>query len=319
MSHGSSRGDAFEHLPVLADRIVALLAPALQEPGAILVDATVGLGGHSSALLASCPQARLVGIDRDPEALRFAESRLADFAGRTTFIHAVYDQLDAVLGALGFPRVQGVLFDLGVSSMQLDDAGRGFAYSYDAPLDMRMDPTSDLTAADVVNGYSAAELARVLRQYGEERFARRIAQRIVDSRPLASSAELVEVIRASVPAPAQREGGHPAKRTFQALRIEVNDELGALQRALPAAIDALAVHGRIVVMSYQSLEDRIAKQALAQGLRDDVPEGLPVAGRGPELRLLTRGAERAGEDEIEANPRAMSVRERAAERIREAA
>jgi 16S rRNA (cytosine1402-N4)-methyltransferase len=309
----------FEHLPVMSDRVVALLAPALQEPGAILVDATLGLGGHSSAILRSCPNAQLVGIDRDPQALVAAGHHLADFSGRTTFVHAVYDELGAVLAELGLPRVHGVLFDLGVSSMQLDDAGRGFAYSYDAPLDMRMDRTSGPTAADIVNGYSVAELTRVLREYGEERFARRIAQRIVESRPLTSSAELVDVIRASVPAPAQREGGHPAKRTFQALRIEVNDELGALRRALPAAIDALVVRGRIVVMSYQSLEDRIAKQAFAQRLIDDVPVDLPVAGRGPELRLLTRGAERASDEEVAANPRATPVRVRAAERIREAA
>jgi 16S rRNA (cytosine1402-N4)-methyltransferase len=309
----------FEHLPVMSDRVVALLASALQEPGAILVDATLGLGGHSSAILRSCPNAQLVGIDRDPQALVAAGHHLADFSGRTTFVHAVYDELGAVLAELGLPRVHGVLFDLGVSSMQLDDAGRGFAYSYDAPLDMRMDRTSGPTAADIVNGYSVAELTRVLREYGEERFARRIAQRIVESRPLTSSAELVDVIRASVPAPAQREGGHPAKRTFQALRIEVNDELGALRRALPAAIDALVVRGRIVVMSYQSLEDRIAKQAFAQRLIDDVPVDLPVAGRGPELRLLTRGAERASDEEVAANPRATPVRVRAAERIREAA
>jgi 16S rRNA (cytosine1402-N4)-methyltransferase len=303
----------------MVDRIVALLSPALQEPGAILVDATLGLGGHSSAILRSCPNVRLVGLDRDPQALRAADSHLADFAGRTTLIHAVYDDMGTALGELGLPRVHGVLFDLGVSSMQLDDRERGFAYSYDAPLDMRMDPTSELTAADVVNGYSATELTRVLREYGEERFARRIAKRIVESRPLTSSAALVEVIRSSVPAPAQRAGGHPAKRTFQALRIEVNDELGALRRALPAAVDALSVSGRIVVMSYQSLEDRIAKQVFAHHMHDDVPIDLPVAGRGPELRLLTRGAERASAAEIAENPRATSVRVRAAERIREAA
>jgi 16S rRNA (cytosine1402-N4)-methyltransferase len=319
MTVGSGGDSEYAHLPVMADRVVALLAPALQEPGAILVDATLGLGGHSAALLRSCPNAQLVGIDRDPRALQMARGRLDDFAGRTTLIHAVYDQVGPVLAELGLPRVHGVLFDLGVSSMQLDDAGRGFAYSYDSPLDMRMDPTSQLTAADVVNGYTVAELTRVLRVYGEERYARRIAQRIVDSRPLSSSAELVAVIRESVPAPAQREGGHPAKRTFQALRIEVNDELGALERALPAAIDALAVKGRIVVMSYQSLEDRITKQIFAQHLLDDVPLDLPVAGHGPELRLLTRGAERASDEEIAANPRATPVRVRAAERIREAA
>lgn len=307
------------HAPVMCDRVVALLSPALGVPGAVLVDATLGLGGHSQAVLTACPQAQLVGIDRDARALEIAAARLAEFAGRTTLVHAVYDELPHVLGQLGLPRVHGVLFDLGVSSMQLDEQERGFAYSYDAPLDMRMDTSSPLTAADVVNSYPVTELARVLREYGEERFAQRIARAIAAHRPLRSSAELVDVVRSAVPAPAQRTGGHPAKRTFQALRIEVNDELGALQRALPAAIDALAVHGRIVVMSYQSLEDRVAKQALAQHLVDDVPVGFPVPGHGPELRLLTRGAERPSEQEVAENSRAASVRVRAAERVREAA
>lgn len=307
------------HAPVMCDRIVALLAPALQRPGSILVDATLGLGGHSSALLRSCPQARLVGIDRDPGALAVAADRLADVAERTTLVHAVYDEIPQVLSRLGLPRVHGVLLDLGVSSMQLDQPERGFAYSYDAPLDMRMDPTAALTAAEVVNEYSVDELTRVLRDYGEERFAKRIARLIAGRRPLETSAELVEVIREAVPAPAQRTGGHPAKRTFQALRIEVNDELGALRRALPAAIDAMAVHGRIVVMSYQSLEDRIAKRAIAKHLVDDVPVDLPVPGRGAELALLTRGAERPTTSEVAQNPRAASARVRAAERVRDAA
>jgi 16S rRNA (cytosine1402-N4)-methyltransferase len=303
----------------MCDRVVALLAPALQEPGAILVDATVGLGGHSGALLRSCPNARLIGIDRDPGALAVANDRLADVAERITLVHAIYDEIPQVLNDLGLPRVHGVLLDLGVSSMQLDRAERGFAYSYDAPLDMRMDPTAQLTAAEVVNDYPVDELARVLREYGEERFARRIAREVGRRRPLSTSTELVDAIREAVPAAAQRHGGHPAKRTFQALRIEVNDELGALRRALPAAVDALAVRGRIVIMSYQSLEDRIAKRVLADHLVDDVPVDLPVPGHGPELRLLTRGAERPTADEIEANPRATSARVRAAERVREAA
>ncbi len=307
------------HIPVMSERIVALLAPALQAPGAVLVDATLGLGGHSRALLEQCPQARLVGIDRDPAALEVASDRLAPMADRTTLVHAVYDELPAVLRRLGLPSVHGVLFDLGVSSMQLDEAERGFAYSYDAPLDMRMDATAELTAADVLNTYPENELARILRVYGEERFARRIAQQVVARRPLHTSAELVEVIRAAIPAAAQRTGGHPAKRTFQALRIEVNDELGALERALPAAVDALAVHGRIVVMSYQSLEDRITKRVLAARTVDDVPADLPVPGRGPELRLLTRGAERPTDRELAANPRSAPARVRAAERLREAA
>jgi 16S rRNA (cytosine1402-N4)-methyltransferase len=307
------------HEPVMRDRIVALLSPALQTPGSILVDATVGLGGHSSELLRSCPNVRLVGLDRDASALEIARRHLGEFSERATLIHTIYDELAPVLARLGIERVNGVLFDLGVSSMQLDEGERGFAYSFDAPLDMRMDATSELTAADVVNTYSVEQLTRVLREYGEERFAQRIARAIVARRPLATSTELVDVIRASVPAPAQRQGGHPAKRTFQALRIEVNDELGALRRALPAAIDALAVRGRLVVMSYQSLEDRITKRVFSDYMTDDVPPDLPVPGTGPELRLLTRGAERASDDEVAQNPRSTPARVRAVERIREAA
>jgi 16S rRNA (cytosine1402-N4)-methyltransferase len=319
MTDESMAQQPFTHAPVMRDRVVALLAPALQEPGSILVDATLGLAGHSRELLRSCPEVRLIGIDRDGGALTIAGQQLAEFHRRTTLVHAVYDQIETVLADQGMPRVNGVLFDLGVSSMQLDDAERGFAYSYDAPLDMRMDPTGSLTAADVVNTYPVTDLARVLRDYGEERFAQRIARAIVERRPLSSSAELVEVIRASVPAPAQRTGGHPAKRTFQALRIEVNDELGALRRALPEAVRSLAVHGRMVVMSYQSLEDRITKHVMAEYMVDDVPADLPVPGRGPELVMLTRGAERASAEEIESNPRSAPARVRAVERVREAA
>ena len=308
------------HVPVMRDRVIALLAPALEAPGAVLVDATLGLGGHAEHALTSFPSLRLVGLDRDPEALRLSGERLSAFGERVTLVHAVYDELPEVLAELGHRRVQGVLFDLGVSSMQLDEAGRGFAYAQDAPLDMRMDPTSELTAAEVLNTYSAADLARVLRQYGEERFAGRIAARVVVERkvePFTSSARLVDLIRSAIPAAARRTGGNPAKRTFQALRVEVNGELDALRLAIPAALEALAVGGRIVVMSYQSLEDRIVKQALAVGAHPDVPAGLPVVpdSMQPWLRLLTRGAENATEDEIESNPRAASARVRAAERV----
>lgn len=304
--------------------MIALLAPALEAPGAVLVDATLGLGGHAEHALTSFPGLRLVGLDRDPEALRLSGERLAPFSGRTTLVHAVYDELPDVLADLGLHEIQGILFDLGVSSMQLDQADRGFAYSQDAPLDMRMDPTTGLTAADVLNTYSAADLARILRQYGEERFASRIAARIVVERkvqPFTTSARLVELIRESIPAAARRTGGNPAKRTFQALRIEVNGELDALRRAIPAALDSLAVGGRIVVMSYQSLEDRIVKHALAVGAHPDVPVGLPIVPDHllPWLRLLTRGAEVADDAEIAANPRAASVRVRAAERLAVAA
>jgi len=314
------------HEPVLRDRVVALLAPALTEPGAVVVDATLGLGGHSAALLEQFPGVRVVGLDRDGEALERAGERLASHAGRVTLVHAVYDELPDVLARKGLAHIDGILFDLGVSSMQLDEARRGFAYAQDAPLDMRMDTSRGQTAADVVNSYDVNALTRVIKEYGEERFARRIAARIVRVRqetPLSSTAQLVDIIRGAVPAPARRHGGNPAKRTFQALRIEVNGELDVLRRAIPAALDALRVGGRIVVLSYQSLEDRIVKRALTElarpSLPDDLPRGLPVSPPPPQLRLLTRGAEQADEAETSVNPRAASVRLRAAERIRLAA
>jgi 16S rRNA (cytosine1402-N4)-methyltransferase len=309
------------HVPVLLDRVLALLAPALADRAAVLVDATLGLGGHSEALLRAHPQLTLVGLDRDPQALARSRQRLADFAQRIHLVHAVYDRMPDVLGELGLAGVDGVLFDLGVSSMQLDLPERGFAYAQDAPLDMRMDPTQQRTAADVVNTYAVPALARVLREYGEERFAVRIAQAIDRERrvaPLRSTAQLAELVRTAIPAATRRHGGHPAKRTFQALRIEVNAELAAVRTAVPAALDALTVGGRIVVLAYHSLEDRIVKQALAARAADTTPAELPVPlpDRGPQLRLLTRGAEQASDAEIAANPRAASVRLRAAERIR---
>ena len=312
------------HVPVFLERCCALLAPALERPNAVVVDATLGLGGHSEALLQRFPLVRLVGIDRDESALALSAQRLAPFASRTVLVHAVYDELPDVLEAAGLPRVDGILFDLGVSSMQLDQPQRGFAYSYDAPLDMRMDRSTGLTAADVLNTYAAGELARILRLYGEEKFASKIASAIVRERarePFDTSARLVNLVRDSIPAPARRTGGNPAKRTFQALRIEVNAELDVLVRALPAALDALNVGGRVVVLSYQSLEDRITKHAITARTVSDVPVDLPFvpAGHEPEFRLLTRGSELASEREIDTNPRAASVRLRAAERMREAA
>jgi 16S rRNA (cytosine1402-N4)-methyltransferase len=311
------------HVPVMLDRVLELLDPALADRSAVMVDATVGLGGHAQALLARHPALTLVGLDRDAEALRRSTARLSAHADRIHLVHAVYDQLPAVLDRLGIARVDGVLFDLGVSSMQLDVPARGFSYARDAPLDMRMDTSGGRTAAEVVNTYSAAELTRVLRDYGEERFASRIAAAIVREReraPFTSSARLAELVRESVPAAARRVGGHPAKRTFQALRIEVNAELDALRAALPAALDALGVGGRIVVLSYQSLEDRLVKHAFAERARDRTPPDLPVElpGSGPTLRLLTRGAEVPTEQEVAANPRAGSARLRAAQRLREA-
>jgi 16S rRNA (cytosine1402-N4)-methyltransferase len=308
------------HIPVLLGRCLDLLAPALDRPEPVYVDATLGLGGHAEAVLAAHPAVRLVGLDRDPEALRRSRERLAAFGDRVRLEHAVYDQLPEVLDRLGLDTVDGVLFDLGVSSMQLDETERGFSYARDAPLDMRMDPTTGITAADVVNTYPAAQLSRILHRYGEERFASRIAAAIVRERnraPLQSSARLAELVRESVPAPARRTGGHPAKRTFQALRIEVNGELSTLETAIPAALDALSLGGRIVVLSYHSLEDRIVKQAFAARARSSAPVDLPVVppGTGPSLRLLTRGAEPPDAAEVEANPRAGSVKLRAGERI----
>jgi 16S rRNA (cytosine1402-N4)-methyltransferase len=309
-----------EHVPVLLQRCLELLAPALDRDHPVHVDATVGLGGHADAVLNAYPRVHLVGLDRDPDALALSRRRLARFGDRVRLEHAVYDQLPDVMNRLDLDTVDSVLFDLGVSSMQLDDAGRGFAYAQDAPLDMRMDPTTGTTAADVVNTYPVGELTRVLRTYGEEKFASRIAAAIARERnkaPLTSTARLAELVRESIPAPARRTGGHPAKRTFQALRIEVNGELAALDAALPEAIDALSVGGRIVVLSYHSLEDRMVKQAFAARARSSAPVDLPVVlpGSGPTLRLLTKGAELASPAEVQANPRAASVKLRAAQRI----
>lgn len=308
------------HEPVMKDRVLTLLAPALADD-AVLIDATVGLGGHSEAALQRFPRLRVIGLDRDPQALALSQERLSAYGDRVTLVHAVYDEIPEVLERLGIPNVQGVLFDLGVSSMQLDLVERGFAYSVDAPLDMRMDSTTGITAAEVLNTYSAPDLARILRDYGDERFAKRIADRVARERvqqPFDTSARLVDIIRESIPAPARRTGGNPAKRTFQALRIEVNGELDALRGAIPAALDSLSVGGRIVVMAYQSLEDKIVKSALAEGARVDVPEGLPFIpeDRQPWLRLVTRGSEKASDAEISDNSRAASVRVRCAEVLR---
>lgn len=312
------------HVPVMLDRIVAVLAPALapeaDQGESVLVDCTLGLGGHAEALLAACPGMRLIGLDRDPLALATARERLAPFGERVTTVETVYDALPQVLAAQGLSRVQGVLLDLGLSSLQIDDRTRGFAYATDAPLDMRMDGQQALTAAEVLNTYSAGDLARILRRYGEERFADRIARRIVTEReqhPYESSAQLVATLDRAIPAAARAAGGHPAKRTFQALRIEVNGELAALEGVLPEAIAALSVGGRIAVLAYHSLEDRLVKQMLAMGARDNAPRDLPVvaADLRPQLRLLTRGAERPDAAEVAVNRRAASARFRAAERL----
>lgn len=317
------------HVPVLADRTIELLRPALAESAGdhgprCFIDATLGLGGHAEKALRAIDDVHVIGIDRDPRALAAARARLDEFGGRFVAVHAVYDEIPAVLADLGIDRVDGVLFDLGVSSMQLDEAERGFAYAFDAPLDMRMDPGQERTAADVVNTYSEAELRRIFRDYGEERFAPRIA-RAIDRRrtreKFSSSGDLVDTIRMAIPAAARHAGGHPAKRVFQALRIEVNTELDVLARAIPAALQALRPAGRIVVLSYHSLEDRIVKRALTDASNEKTPIDLPtlLPEAAPTFRLLVRGSEQASESEIDHNPRAKSVRLRAAERIREVA
>ncbi|MFI5636910.1 16S rRNA (cytosine(1402)-N(4))-methyltransferase RsmH [Streptomyces goshikiensis] len=307
----------------MLQRCLDLLAPALQKPGAVVVDCTLGLGGHSEALLTQFPEAHLIGLDRDKEALRLSGERLAPFGDRVTLVHAIYADLAEVLDGLRIPAVQGILFDLGVSSMQLDEADRGFAYAQDAPLDMRMDQTTGISAAEVLNTYAPGELVRILRQYGEEKQAKRIVSAVVRERekePFSNSARLVELIRDALPQAAKRTGGNPAKRTFQALRIEVNGELSGLERAIPAAVDRIAVGGRIAVLSYHSLEDRLVKQVFAAGATSTAPPGLPVVPEKyqPKLKLLTRGAELPTEEEIAENRRAAPARFRGVERIREA-
>lgn len=314
--------DQHGHVPVLIDRCVELLTPALTRhdatgAGAVLVDGTLGAGGHAERFLTDLPGLRLVGLDRDPNALRIAGERLAPFGDRVTFVRTRYDGYWADRDVA---TVDGVLFDLGVSSMQLDLAERGFSYSHDAPLDMRMDPDAPLTAAEILNTFDAKELTRILRDFGEERFAFKISKEIVRWRarkPFTTTAELVELLYAAIPAPARRTGGHPAKRTFQALRTAVNAELESLSDAVPAAMSALSTGGRIVVMAYQSLEDKIVKGLFAEATASRTPSGLPIElpGHEPDFVSLTRGAEKADDAEIELNPRSASVRLRALERV----
>lgn len=311
------------HIPVMLERTLELLAPALEREGAVLVDATLGLGGHAEAALERHAGLTLVGLDRDTDALARAGERLARFGDRVHLVHTVYSGLRTALDGLGIESVSAVLFDLGVSSMQLDQAERGFAYAQDAPLDMRMDRTRGVTAASILAEYPEDELRRIFYAYGEEKLAPRYARRIVQARaehPIERSSQLVDLIAQATPRAVQR-AGHPAKRVFQALRIEVNGELEALEAALPAALDALALGGRIVVLAYQSLEDRIVKRELAARARSTAPSGLPIElpEHRPEFALLVRGAELADDAERARNPRAIPVRLRAAERVREAA
>jgi 16S rRNA (cytosine1402-N4)-methyltransferase len=319
----SQKAIAEIHEPVMLERCVELLAPVLAE-GGILVDCTLGLGGHSEAFLERFANIQLVGIDRDPKALELAGERLARFGSRVHLVHAVYDEIEDVLAELDFDGADAILMDLGVSSMQLDEADRGFAYSYEAPLDMRMNATEGQTAADVVNNYDEADLARIFKEYGEERYSKQVALAIVKARatkPFATSTELAALIAKVIPFIPGKSSGHPAKRVFQALRIEVNGELEVLERAVPAAVNSLKVGGRIVVLAYHSLEDRIVKQVLAAGSTSSAPLDLPIElpEHAPTLRLVVKGAEKATETEIAANPRSASVRLRAAERIRRAA
>lgn len=309
------------HVPVLLERCIELLAPALDAPGSVVVDGTLGMGGHAEALLRACPNARLVGIDRDTQALALAGQRLAPFGDRFLPVHATYDQIDEVVASHVGEPVQAVLLDLGVSSLQLDEVERGFSYSRPAPLDMRMDRTRGVTAAQLLAETDEADLARILRTYGEERFAPRIAAAIVRERQAAdleTSTQLADLVARAIPRAKQTSGGHPAKRTFQALRIAVNRELDILAAALPRAVEVLAVEGRIVVESYHSLEDRLVKQELARGASSSAPRDWPIEPEThrPYLDLLIRGAEKADESEQLSNPRSASVRLRAAVRTR---
>lgn len=311
-----------EHRAVLADRVVELLAPSLEQ-GGILVDATVGGGGHARAVLAAAPSATLVGIDRDPFALAASRAVLEPFRSRTRLVRGNFEDFAALLERLGVSSVAGVLFDLGVSSPQLDDPGRGFSFRADGPLDMRMDPSQPLAAGDIVNGYEESRLAALLGRYGEERFARRIARAIVAARPLSSTSRLAGVVASAVPAAARRTStGHPARRTFQALRIAVNGELDALERALPQSIDALEPGGRLCVLAYHSLEDRFVKRTLRDEERGCVcPPDFPVCrcGRSPRLRVLTPRPLRPQATELADNPRSSAAKLRAAQRVAVAA
>ena len=313
----------FTHEPVMVAEVVDAFAPV---PAGLLVDGTVGGGGHAGALLRARPDSAVLGLDRDAEAVAAAGERLSGSGARAMVRQSGFENLAGVLAspevaALHLPVV-GVLFDLGVSSWQLDEPGRGFTYRADAPLDMRMDRSQGLSARDVVNDYEEAELARVIARYGEERFARAIGRAIVAHRPVETTAALAEVVKQAIPAPARRTGPHPARRTFQAIRMEVNAELDHLGAGLDAAFAALAPGGRLAVLSYHSLEDRMVKEHFtAWSSRPPVPRGLPVTGipgEAPPARLVTRGAARPSAAEVAANPRAESARLRVLERVRPA-
>ena len=313
------------HIPVALNRCIELLTPAIEyslkeNPSTYVVDATLGLGGHTRTMLAKFPTLIVIGIDRDESAIALARENVAPYGDRLLVSHTTYGEITSVLEEINIAHVAGILFDLGVSSMQLDDGLRGFAYSYDAPLDMRMDQSSGQTAYEILHSYEPKELVRILRAYGEERFAPRIVDFIIDARSagnLNSTKDLAELVKNAIPAAARRTGGNPAKRTFQALRIEVNQELAILERAIPLALQALDIHGRLVVMAYQSLEDKIVKSALNVATESKTPRGLPVdlPDSAAKFSLVMRGSESASEAEILINPRAQSMRLRAVERV----
>ena len=310
-----------QHVPVALERCIALLAPAIENiENPVVIDATLGMGGHTNALLHRFPNLKVIGFDRDKGAIEIATKTLHDVIDRVVIVHAVYDEITDVLENMGISHVDGILFDLGVSSMQLDTAERGFAYSQEAPLDMRMDQSTGMSAQDILMTYSFKELTRVIRNYGEEKFATKIADNIIKAREagtLKTTKDLAEIVKDSIPAPARRTGGNPAKRTFQALRIEVNQELEVLKRAMPQALSSIRVGGRVVVMAYQSLEDKIVKSAFAEVAKSGTPLGLPVdlPNSAAKYALVIRGSEAATDTEIELNARAQSMRLRAIERL----
>ena len=310
-----------EHVSVMRDRCVDLLSPAISaSTNPVVVDATLGLGGHTEALLQKFPHLTVIGIDRDLDAIAKATTRLAPFGDRLKTAHSTFDGIAHVVAELGYTHIDGALFDLGVSSMQLDQQERGFSYSHDAPLDMRMDRTQSLTAGEIINTYEPGQLVRILRTYGEEKFATRIVESIVKQRAIAtmnSTIQLAEMVKEAIPAATRRTGGNPAKRTFQALRIETNDELGTITRALPAALELLNVGARLVVMSFQSLEDRIVKQLFVASTTSGTPRNLPfeLPEYAAKFSMITRGSETPTDAELAENSRSQSVRLRAIERV----
>jgi 16S rRNA (cytosine1402-N4)-methyltransferase len=310
-----------QHVPVMRDQCIDLLSPAItSHANPVVIDATLGLGGHTEALLNKFPELIVIGIDRDTQAIEIATERLSRFGQRFISHHSIFDRISEVATDHGYSHVQGILFDLGVSSLQLDQSDRGFSYAHDAPLDMRMDKSQGKSAADIVNSYSPGDLVRILRTYGEEKFATRIVESIVKERekaPLNSTSHLATLVKNAIPAATRRTGGNPAKRTFQALRIETNDELGAITRAIPQALNLLDVHARLVVMSFQSLEDRIVKNFFQEATTSGTPQGLPVeiAELAAKFALVFNGSQSPSDQEVQENSRAASVRLRAIERV----